>query len=257
MKNYKIKPKTVLIFILIVLGCFAGGCLIGFLLAGLDADAVSAAGERALPVLRVALPVFYVAVNLGCLLVSILYIRKSETLVSKANDDDDSLTEAEGLLSPALLLGGVITIVNMFLFSASAALADRFPDARWIMPTAVAMMILGIVWSTVVVSVCVRDVEKLNPEKRGSPLELHFSRTWEESCDEGQRLLIYKAAYKAYTVTSRVCLFMWVAALICQLLFHTGILPSLCICAIDLVLTISYYVEGGRLETRGRSLSAE
>lgn len=257
MKNYKIKPKTVLIFILIVLGCFGGGCLIGFLLAGLDADAVSAAGERALPALRVALPVFYAVVNLVCLLVSVLRIRKSEKLAAAAGDDDDSLTRAEDFLSFPMLLGGVITVVNMFLFSASAALADRFPDARWIMPTAVAMMILGIVWSTVVVSVCVRDVEKLNPEKRGSPLELHFTRTWEESCDEGQRLIIYKAAYKAYTVTSRVCLFMWIAALICQLLFHTGILPSLCICAINLVLTISYYVEGSRLEARGRSLSAE
>ena len=255
MNNSKTKPKTVIIFVMFILLSLVGGYLAGRFLGSIDTDAVSAAAKGMMPAMSIALPVFYVALNAVSFLLSVLYIRKSRSLAEKAGGNDELLTQAESFLSLPTFLGSVVIVLDMFLFSASAELSEKIPDAGWIMSAAVVMMVLGIIWCSTVVSICVTDVKKLNPEKEGSPLELNFRKKWEASCDEGQRLIMYKAAYKAFQIAHPVCLNMWLVAFICQLLFHTGILPTLFVCGIDLILIISYNIECSRLEAHGSSQS--
>ena len=40
--------------------------------------------------------------------------------------------------------------------------------------------------------------KKLNPEKKGDVIETNFSKKWEDSCDEAQKMIIYEAGYRAY-----------------------------------------------------------
>lgn len=51
-----------------------------------------------------------------------------------------------------------------------------------------------------------------NPEKRGSIYQVNFNKVWLESCDEAEKLFIYRAGYKAYRVGYYTCIILWVLA---------------------------------------------
>lgn len=68
---------------------------------------------------------------------------------------------------------------------------------------------------------------RMNPEKKGSVYDTRFRKKWLESCDESERRQIGEASYQAYTVTNRVCLWLWMVLVILSLVFDIGLLPVL------------------------------
>ena len=58
----------------------------------------------------------------------------------------------------------------------------------------------------------IKQVKKTNPLKKGDPADFSFWRTWEESCDEAERLQIYCCGYKAFCDNETSTLFdLWIA----------------------------------------------
>ncbi|MGL6219074.1 MAG: DUF3169 family protein [Lacrimispora sphenoides] len=47
--------------------------------------------------------------------------------------------------------------------------------------------------------------KEINPEKRGSVFNQKFSKKWEKSCDEAERLSIYKSTYTSYRAVTVTC----------------------------------------------------
>ena len=88
----------------------------------------------------------------------------------------------------------------------------------------------------------------LYPQKNGSVYDIKFSEKWEDSCDELEKLMIYKAAYKAYKTTNGMCCFGLVAMILLSFFFHYGPLPAMLVGCIWLAHTVSYYLEARRLE---------
>ena len=51
---------------------------------------------------------------------------------------------------------------------------------------------------------------------------------------------MYKSAYAAFQVANMSCLVIWAIVVFIQFFLHTGVFPVICICAIWLVLNVTY-----------------
>ena len=70
----------------------------------------------------------------------------------------------------------------------------------------------------------VKTVQKAYPERLGDPASRHFRKDWLASCDEQEREVIYKSAYKAYTVNMSLYSVLLVIAMLSHMLWDTGVL---------------------------------
>jgi hypothetical protein len=93
----------------------------------------------------------------------------------------------------------------------------------------------------IIISKVTVDLEKkLNPEKQGSVFDMRFAKKWEASCDEAQKQIMCKSAYAAFQAANMTCLILWWIAVVIQIFANTGGFPVTCICAIWLVLNVTY-----------------
>ena len=113
---------------------------------------------------------------------------------------------------------------------------------------AVAAFIAVMVETIIIQQRCVDAVKRMNPEKTASVYDVKFQRKWMDSCDEAEKLMIGKCAYKAYAAANTACA-------VCALIFNTGFLPSLAVCVIWFVLQFIYYRETIRYSKAGNRIS--
>ena len=121
------------------------------------------------------------------------------------------------------------------------------------------MALIGLVAAltvfTVVQKLCVDLLRRVNPEKRGSVLDTRFRKDWLGSCDEAEKLMIGKCAYKAYAAANTACAVLAIIFAVCALIFNTGFLPSFAMCVIWFVLQFIYYRETIRYSKAGNRIS--
>ena len=116
---------------------------------------------------------------------------------------------------------------------------------------AVAAFIAVMVETIIIQQRCVDAVKRMNPEKTASV----YDRKWMDSCDEAEKLMIGKCAYKAYAATNTACAVLAITFAVCALIFNTGFLPSFAVCVIWFVLQFIYYRETIRYSKAGNRIS--
>ena len=171
-----------------------------------------------------------------------LYAAAKRRFAAWDGEDEDAMDAAEQQLSWALLLTGLVIILDFFFFAASI-IYDRFlPDL---------ILFLASVAVLVVLQQKIVDLERrINPEKRGSVYDMKFQKTWMDSCDEAERAQIGQACYRAYMVGTKVCIFLWVALLILNFVFDFGLLPIAAVLAVWGAMQTVYALECIRLSKR-------
>lgn len=70
------------------------------------------------------------------------------------------------------------------------------------------------------------------------------------SCDEAERLIMYRAGYQAFLSTNVVCLILCIVIFIFTFLFKTDIMGFVYVCMILLVNNVSYMTRAAKLERR-------
>ena len=102
---------------------------------------------------------------------------------------------------------------------------------------------------------CVDAAKKTNPEKTASVYDPKFQKKWMDSCDEAEKIMIGKCAFKAYAATNSVCAVLSIALAICALIFGIGFLPSLAVCLIWIVNQSVYCREALKYSKAGNKIS--
>ena len=51
---------------------------------------------------------------------------------------------------------------------------------------------------------CVDTTKQMNPEKKASVYDMRFKKKWIDDCDEAEKIMIGKCAFKAYSATNRI-----------------------------------------------------
>ena len=141
-----------------------------------------------------------------------LYTAAKRRFAAWDGEDEDAMDAAEQQLSWALLLTGLVIILDFFFFAASIIYGRFLPDL---------ILFLASVAVLVVLQQKIVDLERrINPEKR------------------------------AYLVGSKVCIFLWVALLILNFGCDFGLLPIAAVLAVWGAMQTVYALECIRLSKR-------
>lgn len=247
-ENRQALPK----FFLTMLGSLLAGGLLGFAVGlsrffdtGEIAGRLNGALQAATPW---GIPVTTVLTMGACFL---LYRAAAKKYAAwDGGDESDATESAEILLSWTLLLSAVQLLINFFFLTAVTGIgADQLEDANVLGMIGVFLLSCGVVIFT---QQKVVDLERrMNPEKHGSVYDTKFQKKWLDSCDESERRQIGEASRRAYMVTTRVCLGLWLVLTVLGMVFELGMLPVTVLLLVWGTLQVAYTLACIRLSKRG------
>lgn len=253
MEDKKAMKKFVFIMVSsLIVGGFIGVGLVFVKFYGIEM--VNQVLEQILQVvLTYGMPVVTVGITVA---VIAIYVNARKEFKSWDGESEEPIDKVESRLSYALWLVAINIIWNYFVFG--AAFCSHYWDAiqnEKILGNVVVMTVFFIasIFITVVEQQKIVNLEKeINPEKMGSVYDTKFQKKWEESCDEAERLQIYKCGYKAYRVTYNLCIGLWVFCVLGGFIWEFGIVPVLMVTVIWAVMVTVYSMESIRYSKKGK-----
>lgn len=226
------------------------GVLIGFVGGFLGKLMESTVMESVLTVLRYGAIYGGFVYTIGLAVVSAVLCRKSRaeyTAWDEEDEDEDVLNAIETKLSYALWFSNLILYGSYFFFSVGVWATDI--GKGWDGPEdipAVGLaavflhMIIALVVGSVIQQKTINLVKEINPEKSGSVYDMKFNNKWLETCDEAEKYMAYKCAYKSFKVMNIAGVVLWIVCLIGQMSFGTGAFATI-IVTIFLIIMVSTY----------------
>lgn len=168
--------------------------------------------------------------------------------IMKEELDEQVLDSLEEKMSLAMVVVSVYLIVCSVAFSAVMAYIRRGIEEHTIITIcSILFFVVGSFGGAKLQQMMIDFEKLLNPEKRGSVYDRNFNAKWLESCDEMERLMIYKSAYKAFGITNLTCSIFLTALTLLSLFFDYGTLPAICVGAVWLSMILSYSMEAIKL----------
>lgn len=152
--------------------------------------------------------------------------------------DDDLLDQLEQRMFVPSTITQIMTVVNMLLFPICFFLATH--SVKDLIFYILLLFVLNYVWIFATMARCIRLERNLNPEKRGSLLELNFYKQWVNSSDG--------SGYAAFQAGSAACLVLWVVTFVGMMAFDTGILAIAVVCIIWLAMILAFIIKDIELE---------
>lgn len=250
-ENRKALPK----FALTTLGSLLAGGALGFVIGltkvfGLNVSALAAALSTALEAATPwGIPVTSVLTLGTCFF---LYRFAAKKFAAWDGRDEDETSESiDAALSWVLLLSALQLLFNLFFLSAFCI--------YWMEKSIGALAVVGVFLLSCGFVMFTQqktiDLErKMNPEKHGSVYDSKFQKKWLESCDESERRQIGEASRRAYMVTSRLCLGLWLALIILSMMLKISVLPTVVLLVVWGTMQVTYTLECIRLGKHSESL---
>ena len=163
--------------------------------------------------------------------------------------DEETCDRVDLLLSKSMIVVGCGLIISFLFFGIHFAFIERNVEERWMLFTiSTAIFVLGSFGYLRLNQLQIDLTKRMNPKMKGSVYDFKFHEKWEESCDEAEKMTIYKAAYKAFRTANSLCSMIWVVLAVGSFLFHFGPLPVVLLSVIWLTMNVAYYRESMRLE---------
>ena len=195
--NRKALPKFIL---LCIVGALIGG-VAGYLVGANGIDTMS--GNFKVVVsnyVELTAPWIMLAIAVIIPIVLVPYYRKAKKQLSQWDGEDEEVSDGvEEKLSIIQWVSSGALIISYFLIAASYC------------------------------------VKIMNPEKTASVYDMKFQKKWLETCDEAEKIIVGKCAFKAFNITNSMCSVLAVILAISALMFGIGFLPSFVVCLIWIV----------------------
>lgn len=251
-KEKKENKKIYIKFILLLAICSVAGYTVGTI-----TNNMSVALETMLEYIKSAViyivPALFIGVNVMIPVIAFFIFRKAKKQADLWDGEDEEVIDRiENLLDIPMNISNLLIVFNYMFFSFMIEIIEfsgiKELTGQILFGITVVMFVLGLGATFLLMKKAVDLLKKLNPEKRGNVFDMQFQKVWVDSCDEAQKLNIYKAAYKAYSMVNMTCIALWVVCILAQLAFHTGVFPVICVTTIWLVAILSYSIEVKKLE---------
>ena len=251
-KGEKSEVKLIIIFLLILVAAYWGGYFFGTMGARYEEGIKNVLQVAANGMINL-FPILYVVINVVVIVSSLfIYINARKNARLWDGESEEVINEVETKLNWSLTPLNILTALDLFFYGAMVyiseytKLGEVYGDELFVLGTVTFVLSYAFI---VILTKCIVDlVKKLNPEKRGSIFDLQFVKEWENSSDEAERLIMYKAAYKAYHAVTVASMSMWVVAFCGMIVFQTGLLPLFCVTAIWVTSITSYSIACAKLE---------
>lgn len=86
----------------------------------------------------------------------------------------------------------------------------------------------------------VKLLQKTHPEKKGDLSSPKFQEQWLDSCDEAEKEMIYRSAYKAYMIVNRTVPVILIMVMLANLYFDTGMLAVIVLAVVWMLAQFTY-----------------
>lgn len=247
-------------FVIMIILFIASG-IGGFLFAGV-VDKIKKSGfslfdvsDNFLETFTFIMPVIFLSINVIFLVYGLVAIAKARKLFNAWDgEDEDVADKIETKAGLPMSLSSVLMVINFFLFAVCVNLDTQVEMAKSTEKTILLINTLVFLFSFVVVFAVQKralDLTKdMNPEKEGSLYDVKFAEKWENSCDEAQKLMAYKASKTAFTAMTSMCMTLWVVCIIGELFAGFGLVPITLVSVIWLTGIVSYLVGAAKLEKK-------
>lgn len=254
-KRKKEDKKYLVIMLIMFVVCGLAGFFTGVLFAKLKKAGFSLTDipQDVINTLAYVMPIVFIAINIILAIITVACISKAKKKLKAWDGEDEEIAEKiEGRVSIPLCLSSVVNVINMFMFSVcvnldiNSTFSENKEDMLLIANVVVFLLAMAIV--IIVQKKTIDFTKDMNPEKEGSVFDAKFSKKWEESCDEAQKLQIYKAGSAGFKAMSSVCMTLWIVCLIADLFGNVGLLPVTMVFIIWLTGIIGYLVGAAKAE---------
>ena len=173
-------------------------------------------------------------------------------------EDEDTSDTIDRKLSTVIWLTSAALILSYFLIAASYsggfATFDS-KDSTIVFSIGAAAFLIIMIEAIVFQQKCVDTAKQTNPEKKASVYDMRFQKKWLEECDEAEKIMIGRCAFKAYSATNMVCAVLAIVLAVSALVFDIGFLPSLVVCLVWIVNLSVYCREALRYSKAGNKIS--
>jgi hypothetical protein len=251
-KGSKSNQKILLIFIAILVASMVGGYGFGRLIARAEETVawVNLARDAKDFLVRAIPAVFIIVSVLGIILPLISFIRCNSMFKKLQNDgeNDDLWDELEEKLNQPIILSNTFFMIILCLFFCSLIIGYQVEYQSVVFVTVYLLFAVTCVVGILIPKLTLDIEKKLNPEKQGNLLDIEFQKVWMNSCDEAQKMIAYKAGYKAFQSTNIACLILILAAFICSFAFQTDLTTLVFVSIIWFVNNLSYMIRVVKLE---------
>lgn len=256
----KTNRKALPVFLLVLAGSMAIGGVAGYGAAkyGLDTMAGTMKAAGALFGTHIA-PWLMLVVAVLVPVVCLPIYKQAGKLAAAWDGEEEEVSDAiDRKLSIIIWVSSAALVFSYFLIAASYSGGFAAFDSK----QQVIVLFIGIAAffgimaeAILIQQKCVDTVRQTNPEKKASVYDMQFQKKWMDSCDEAEKIMIGKCAYKAYSATNVVCTALSVVLAICSLVLGIGFLPSFAVCLIWLVNLSVYCKEAMRYSKAGTKIS--
>lgn len=185
----------------------------------------------------------------GMVLTILIYIQCKRSVDFWNGEDEEYIEKLEKKCSIGQIIL-IITMIFIYSFDAIAMLEGvESESVKWIVVPVIDLLIV-MALSTFMQYKYVNLIKKINPEKRGSVIEFNFKKTWMKSCDEQERMAIYRSSYRSFQVMQSAFPICWCILLLISLCMNIGVIPFLMIGVLWILHTITYCLESLKVYDR-------
>ena len=167
-----------------------------------------------------------------------LLMKGKKTLKNIDSVSDQEMDQIEKIgskyLDLVLPVNGVFMILTFMLFGMAF---DNTTNSGLLV---VSIFLISTIATSVLEIVTIKFVQKMDERLKGDPISLRFAKDFLESCDEAQKLRIYKSGYKAFQFTKNASLVLLIIAIMFNLTLKTGAIPIVLTGIFLLMHIISY-----------------
>jgi len=226
MESKKEDKKHLGKFFLLLIGGFVLGIVMGFVMAfAEDVESLPETISGGVYNFAQAVAPYFGVVFCAIMVIVLLVVKSKVAKMIKAWDgeDEDEYKRIDCILGNALTALNVGTIVEYFFFAVGfEGIVGRsgFADACYFFGF-IATLVVVMVGQQIIINM----TKQVNPEKKGSIYDMKFIDKWEDSCDEAEKILIYKSAYSTYTKMSGLFVGLWVFCIFGNGFFNFGLMP--------------------------------
>jgi hypothetical protein len=253
-KNNKSNQKILIIFIIILAASMVGGYAFGRLMARAEKTVTLVnLAHDVKEIIVGATPAVFIILSILGIISSLASFMRCHIMYKKLQNDkenDDLWDALEDKLNQPMIISSAVFLVILCLYLCCLVIGcrDEYQQALFI---AINLLFVATDVTVLLIQKLIIDIEKkLNPEKQGNVLDVNFQKVWMDSCDEAQKMIVYKAGYKAFQSTNVVCLILILVAFICSFTFKTDLAGLIFVCIILFVNNMSYMLRAAKLEKR-------
>lgn len=239
-ENKKVDRKALMILIPILIVSFFAGIFLSALGAMMEENIADVISKGIVTGLTVITPYANLVMYTICILISIIVLANVKKKMKVWDgEDEETYEKIDQSMSRILIIANLAFILSYFFFAAGFEYCIKTA-------TAVEMIcyfggfILSLAGNIIIQQKVVNIYKELNPEKQGSVYAMDFAKQWEKSCDEAEKMQIYKAAFGAYNVSGTVFMVLWLFCILGNQIWHFGIMPATIVTVMWLVQFISY-----------------